>query len=73
MEFGKGSFLLQKVIGGRSICKTNLCLGKLDFEKVDLRTPEGYSKALIDNMIQTGYLETFEDSKTGEEMIRPVE
>ena len=57
---------------GRSICKTNLCLGELNFEKVDLRSPEGYAKALIDSMVQTGYLETFKDPETGEEMIRLI-
>jgi hypothetical protein len=56
----------------RSICKTNLCLGELNFENVDLRSSEGYAKALIDSMVRTGFLETFKDPETGEEMIRPV-
>ena len=68
----QGEFSSPDGYRGRSICKTNLCLGELNFKKVDLRTPEGYAKALIDNMVQTGYLETFEDPETGEEMIRPI-
>lgn len=49
-------------IGG-AICKTYLCLGNLDFKVVDIRNPEEYAKAIIDSMVQTGYLETFENSE----------
>lgn len=62
----KGEFSSPDGYRGRSICKTNLCLGELNFEKVDLRSPEGYSKALIDSMVRTGYLETIKDFETGE-------
>ena len=68
----QGEFSSPNGYRGRSICKTNLCLEELDFEKVDLRSPEGYAKALIDSMVQTDYLETFEDQETGEKMIRLV-
>jgi len=57
---------------GKSICKTNLCIKDLTFKKFDLRTPEGYAKALIDSMVDGGQLESFEDPETGEEMIRPI-
>jgi len=58
---------------GKSVCKTNLCLGNINFERVDLGSPEGFAKALIDSMIRTGYLETYKDPDSGEEMIKPVE
>ena len=69
----QGEFSSPEGYSGRSICKTNLCLGEVNFKEVDLSNPEEYVKALIDSMVQTGYLETFENPETGEEMIRPVE
>lgn len=57
---------------GRSVCKTFSCLEHLNFERVDLRTPEGFAKALIDSMVENGKLEKFKDPETGEDMIRPV-
>ena len=57
---------------GKSICKTNLCIGDMTFKKFDCRTQEGYTQAVIDSMISSGVMETFPDPETGEEMIRPV-
>ena len=57
---------------GRSICKTNLCIKDLTFRKFDMRTAEGYAKALMDSMVECGQLEKFKDSETGEEMIKPL-
>ena len=56
---------------GDSVCKTALCLNKLDFRNVDLRTPEGFSKAIVESMVQTGKLEQFTDPDTSEIMVKP--
>ena len=58
--------------GARSFCKTSLCIEDLSFRKFDLRTPDGYAKALVDSMVESGQLERFNDPETGEEMIKPL-
>lgn len=62
----------QSDYNGRSICKTNLCLSDLSFRKFDMRTPDGWAKAMVDSMVEGGQLEKFRDPETGEEMIRPL-
>ena len=57
---------------GRVTCKTNLVLGDLSFKKYDISTPEGWAKALIESMIETGKLVEFKDPKTGEDLIEPT-
>ncbi|MFH1431566.1 MAG: hypothetical protein ABIG37_03825 [Nanoarchaeota archaeon] len=58
--------------GGRSVCKTNLCIKDLTFRKFDTRTPEGFAKAIIGSMVEGGQLEKFKDPETGEEMIKAI-
>jgi len=55
---------------GKSMCKTNLFIPDTEFRQINLRTPEGYAKALTDSMIEQGLFEEFTDPKTGEKMIR---
>lgn len=57
---------------GKAICKTHLCIKDMNFRKFDVTTPEGYMKAIIESMVESGMLERFDDQDSGEEMFRPI-
>jgi len=56
---------------GRSICKTFVCMPEMDFRKVDMRTPEGFARAMLESMVDRGMLVTYDDPETGEKMVKP--
>lgn len=56
---------------GKAVCKTYMVTNDLVFRKFDLRTPEGFAKALGESMVDRGDIIEVSDMETGTDRFFP--